>query len=159
MKASRQLSASILVAWPASICRRCEPHCNFMFSWTSSTRTSDFDFITEFSMRMAVSVWLSSELCEFVFLWSERSPSPPRTGIVCLAQSFADCFCGSVVGQNIDVVYKAEHFETLAMTLCLSGSCEKRKKNFHNPLEFNQSSITQQSRPIISLWTRETTPS
>ena len=36
VKALRRLSASILVAWSASICRRCEPHRNFVFSWTTS---------------------------------------------------------------------------------------------------------------------------
>ncbi len=50
MKISSQLSINILMMWSASICQRCKLHCNFMFSCTSRTCTSDFDFIIEFSM-------------------------------------------------------------------------------------------------------------
>jgi len=51
MKISSQLSISILMMWSASIWWRCKSHCSFMFSCTSRTRTSDFNFIIEFSMH------------------------------------------------------------------------------------------------------------
>ena len=51
MKISSQLSISILMMWSASIWRKCEFHCSFMFSCTSRTCTSDFNFIIEFSMH------------------------------------------------------------------------------------------------------------
>ena len=52
VKTSRRLSASILVTWLASICRRCASHCSFMFSWIFRTRTFDFDLITELFICM-----------------------------------------------------------------------------------------------------------
>ncbi len=51
MKISSRLSISILMTWSASIWQRCKFHCSFMFSCTSRTCTSDFDFIIEFSMH------------------------------------------------------------------------------------------------------------
>ncbi len=51
MKISSRLSISILMTWSASIWQRCKSHCSFMFSCTSRTRTFDFNFIIEFSMR------------------------------------------------------------------------------------------------------------
>ncbi len=51
MKISSRLSISILMTWSASIWRRYESHCSFMFSCTSRTRTFNFNFIIEFSMR------------------------------------------------------------------------------------------------------------
>ena len=51
MKTSSRLSVSILMTWSASIWRRCESHRSFVFSCTSRTRTFDFNFIIEFSMR------------------------------------------------------------------------------------------------------------
>jgi len=63
VKTSRQLSVSILVAWFASICRRCASHRSFMFSCISRIRTSDFDLITEFSICMLV---VMSNLFDFL---------------------------------------------------------------------------------------------
>ncbi len=50
MKISSWLSISILMTWLASIWRRSEFHCSFMFSCTSRTCTFNFNFITEFFM-------------------------------------------------------------------------------------------------------------
>ena len=63
VKTSRWLSASILVAWFASICRRCASHRSFMFSCTPRIRTSDFDLITELSICMLV---VMSNLFDFL---------------------------------------------------------------------------------------------
>jgi len=51
MKISSWLSISILMTWFASIWRRCKSHCSFIFSCTSKTCTSDFNFIIEFFMH------------------------------------------------------------------------------------------------------------
>ena len=51
IKISSRLSISILMTWSASIWRRCESHRSFVFSCTSKTCTSDFNFIIEFSMH------------------------------------------------------------------------------------------------------------
>ncbi len=73
MKISSQLSISILMMWSASIWQRCEFHCSFMFSCTSRTYTSDFNFIIEFFMhRLTVMLnlfdlwmkWVSSYFSE-----------------------------------------------------------------------------------------------
>ncbi len=50
MKISSQLSISILMTWSASIWRRCESYCSFVFSCTSRTCMFNFDFIIKFSM-------------------------------------------------------------------------------------------------------------
>jgi len=42
------------VTWFASIWRRCASHCNFVFSCTFKTCTSDFNLITELSIYMLV---------------------------------------------------------------------------------------------------------
>ncbi len=54
MKILSWLSISILMMWSASIWRRCESHCSFMFSCTSRTYMFDFNFIIEFSMRRLI---------------------------------------------------------------------------------------------------------
>ncbi len=54
VKTSSQLSASIYVMWFTSIWRRCTFHCNFMFSCTFKTCTSDFNLIIELSICMLV---------------------------------------------------------------------------------------------------------
>ncbi len=51
MKISSWLNISILMMWFASIWWRCKSHCSFVFSCTSRTHTSDFNFIIEFSMH------------------------------------------------------------------------------------------------------------
>jgi len=54
VKTFKWLSASIFVTWLTSIYRRCTSHCNFMFSWTFKTYTSDFNLIIELSICMLV---------------------------------------------------------------------------------------------------------
>jgi len=54
MKILSWLSISILMMWSASIWRRCESHCSFMFSCISRTYMFDFNFIIEFSMRRLI---------------------------------------------------------------------------------------------------------
>ncbi len=63
VKTSSQLSASIHVTWFTSIWRRCTSHCNFMFSCTLRTHTSDFNLITELSICMLV---IMSNLFDFL---------------------------------------------------------------------------------------------
>ncbi len=63
MKTLNQLSVSIHVMWFTSIWRKCTSYCNFMFSCTFRTCTSDFNLITELSIYMLV---IMSNL--FVFL-------------------------------------------------------------------------------------------
>ncbi len=73
MKILSQLSISILMTWSASIWWRCEFHHSFVFSCTSRTCTSDFNFIIEFFMcKLTVMLnlfdlwmkWVSLYFCE-----------------------------------------------------------------------------------------------
>jgi len=63
MKTLSQLSASIHVTWFTLIWRRCMSHCNFMFSCTFKTCTSDFNLITKLSIYMLV---IMSNLFDFL---------------------------------------------------------------------------------------------
>ncbi len=54
VKISSRLSINILMTWSASIWRRCDFHCSFMFSWTSRTCTFDFNFIIKFSIHRLI---------------------------------------------------------------------------------------------------------
>ena len=54
VKTLNQLSASIHVMWFTSIWWRCASHCNFMFSCTFRTCTSDFNLITELFICMLI---------------------------------------------------------------------------------------------------------
>ena len=54
VKTSSQLSASIHVMQFTLIWWRCASHCNFMFSCTFRTCTSDFNLITELSIYMLI---------------------------------------------------------------------------------------------------------
>ncbi len=63
VKTSNQLSASIYVTWFTSIWQRCASHCNFMFSCTFRTCTSDFNLITELSICMLI---IMSNLFDFL---------------------------------------------------------------------------------------------
>jgi len=51
------------VTWFALIWRRCMSHCNFMFSCTFRTYTSDFNLITELSIYMLI---IMSNLFDFL---------------------------------------------------------------------------------------------
>jgi len=63
VKTSSQLSASIHVMWFTSIWRRCASHCNFIFSCTFRTCTSDFNLITKLFICMLV---IMSNLFDFL---------------------------------------------------------------------------------------------
>ncbi len=63
VKTSSQLSASIHMTWFTLIWRRCMSHCNFMFSCTFRTCTSDFDLITELFICMLI---IMSNLFDFL---------------------------------------------------------------------------------------------
>ncbi len=54
VKTLNQLSASIHVMWFTLIWQRCTFHCNFMFSCTLKTCTSDFNLIIELSIYMLI---------------------------------------------------------------------------------------------------------
>ena len=54
VKTLNRLSISIHVMWFTSIWQRCMSHCNFMFSCTFRTCTSNFNLITELSIYMLV---------------------------------------------------------------------------------------------------------
>ena len=54
VKTSSWLSASIHVTWFTLIWWRCTSHCNFMFSCTFRTCTSDFDLIIELSIYILI---------------------------------------------------------------------------------------------------------
>ncbi len=54
VKTSSWLSASIHVTWFTLIWRRCTFYCNFMFSCTFRTHTSDFNLITELFIYMLI---------------------------------------------------------------------------------------------------------
>ena len=63
VKTLNQLSASIHVMWFASIWQRCALHCNFMFSCTLRTCTSDFNLMSELSIYMLI---IMSNLFDFL---------------------------------------------------------------------------------------------
>ncbi len=54
VKILNQLSANIHMMWFTLIWRRCTSHCNFMFSCTLKTCTSDFNLITELFIYMLI---------------------------------------------------------------------------------------------------------
>jgi len=54
VKTSSQLSVNIHVMWFTSIWQKCMFHCNFMFSCTFRTCTSDFNLITELFIYMLI---------------------------------------------------------------------------------------------------------
>ncbi len=63
IKTLSQLSASIHVTWFTLIWRKCTSHCNFMFSCTFRTCTSDFNLMTELSIYILIII---SNLFDFL---------------------------------------------------------------------------------------------
>ncbi len=63
MKTSSWLSASIHMTWFTSIWWRCTSHCNFIFSCTFRTCTSDFNLTTELFIYMLI---IMSNLFDFL---------------------------------------------------------------------------------------------
>ena len=104
VKTSSQLSASIHVTWFTSIWRRCTSHCNFMFSCTLRTHTSDFNLnnwaFYLYASHYVKSFWLSDEMHKFILFWCKccvMNASLFHADIVCFAQCFENFFNESII--------------------------------------------------------------